>query len=231
MIDERKIELMTRLVDEYISSAHPVGSLLLVERYRLTWSTATIRNEMALLEEAGYMFQPYTSAGRVPTDQGYRLYIEHLKPSRLTPKLTETLEHLFRSLHTIHPTELKKCAHGLSQISGEIAFVASDEGVACSGIAHLASKPEFHDHGFMQDMGLIIDNIEKVVEKLALHLGTSPTLFIGDQRFFSSSCSAVVVSIPFKKTRIIVGLVGPLRMNYAKNIALLTHLHSFTTNH
>jgi len=224
MIDDRKIELMTRLVDEYISSAHPVGSLVLVERYRLTVSSATIRNEMALLEEAGYTYQPYTSAGRVPTERGYQLYIQHMKPSRLSAKYSDQLKEIYSSLKTAHPTELKQLSRALSDLAGEIAFVASHEGVSCSGVAYLCSKPEFRDQEFMKDIGWILDNLEDVIEGIQPHLEKKPVMFVGDPRFFSRNCSVIAIGVPFKKQQMIIGIIGPLRMNYAKNVALLNLL-------
>jgi heat-inducible transcriptional repressor len=77
-LSERKQQILRALVEEYIRSAIPVASDTLVRRYRLNYSSATVRHELAGLEEAGLIFQPHTSAGRVPTDLGYRYFVEHL---------------------------------------------------------------------------------------------------------------------------------------------------------
>jgi heat-inducible transcriptional repressor len=77
-LEERKLEVLRAIVEDYISTEEPVGSKALAERHHLGVSPATIRNDMAVLEEEGYIAQPHTSAGRVPTDKGYRLFVDRL---------------------------------------------------------------------------------------------------------------------------------------------------------
>jgi heat-inducible transcriptional repressor len=78
MLDDRKLEVLRAIVTDYVSSQEPVGSKALVERHDLGVSPATVRNDMAVLEEEGYIAQPHTSAGRIPTDKGYRLFVDRL---------------------------------------------------------------------------------------------------------------------------------------------------------
>ena len=83
MLDDRKLAVLRAIVEDYVSTNEPVGSKALVDRHNLDVSPATIRNDMAVLEEQGYIAQPHTSAGRVPTDKGYRLFVDrlsHMKP-------------------------------------------------------------------------------------------------------------------------------------------------------
>src|SRR5258708_16870993 len=83
MLDDRKLAVLRAIVEDYVSTNEPVGSRALVDRHNLDVSPATIRNDMAVLEEQGYIVQPHTSAGRVPTDKGYRLFVDRL--SAITP--------------------------------------------------------------------------------------------------------------------------------------------------
>ena len=78
MLDDRKLEVLRAIVTDYVASREPVGSKALVERHRLDVSAATVRNDMAALEEEGYITQPHTSAGRIPTDKGYRLFVDRI---------------------------------------------------------------------------------------------------------------------------------------------------------
>ena len=78
MLDDRKLAVLKAIVTDYVSSREPVGSKALVERHKLDVSSATVRNDMAVLEEEGYITQPHTSAGRIPTDKGYRLFVDRL---------------------------------------------------------------------------------------------------------------------------------------------------------
>ncbi|MDO5092745.1 MAG: heat-inducible transcriptional repressor HrcA [Propionibacteriaceae bacterium] len=78
MLDDRKLKVLRAIVTDYVASREPVGSKALVERHHLGVSPATVRNDMAVLEEEGYIEQPHTSAGRIPTDKGYRLFVDRL---------------------------------------------------------------------------------------------------------------------------------------------------------
>ena len=78
MLNDRRRRVLKALVEEYIASAQPVGSRTLVERYELGCSPATVRNELAILEETGFVVQPHVSAGRLPTDTGYRDFVDRL---------------------------------------------------------------------------------------------------------------------------------------------------------
>jgi heat-inducible transcriptional repressor len=78
VLDDRKLAVLRAIVEDYVSTNEPVGSKSLVDRHNLDVSPATIRNDMAVLEEQGYIVQPHTSAGRIPTDQGYRLFVDRL---------------------------------------------------------------------------------------------------------------------------------------------------------
>ncbi|GAA3234999.1 heat-inducible transcriptional repressor HrcA [Actinocorallia longicatena] len=78
MLDDRKLSILRAIVEDYVSTNEPVGSKALAERHALGVSPATVRNDMAVLEEQGYITQPHTSAGRIPTDKGYRLFVDKL---------------------------------------------------------------------------------------------------------------------------------------------------------
>ena len=78
MVEERKLAVLRAIVEDYVATQEPVGSKALVDRHRLGVSPATVRNDMAALEEEGFITQPHTSAGRIPTDKGYRLFVDRL---------------------------------------------------------------------------------------------------------------------------------------------------------
>lgn len=78
MLDKRKKEILQAVIDEYINTAEPVSSATLVNKYELDYSSATVRNELAELEDNGYLDKPHTSSGRVPSEKGYRFYVDEL---------------------------------------------------------------------------------------------------------------------------------------------------------
>ena len=95
-LTDRQQKLLILVIRDYIETAQPVGSKHLVARYRLDLSSATIRNEMSALTEMGYLRQPHTSAGRVPTEEGYRYFVQHLLPDQpLAPTDQRMIQHLF----------------------------------------------------------------------------------------------------------------------------------------
>lgn len=92
-LDDRKLAVLRAIVEDYVATQEPVGSRALVERHQLGVSPATVRNDMAVLEEEGYIRQPHASAGRVPTDRGYRLFVDRLsKVKPLSPAERRAIE-------------------------------------------------------------------------------------------------------------------------------------------
>ncbi|MEK7122914.1 MAG: hypothetical protein AAB855_03600 [Patescibacteria group bacterium] len=219
-MDERKLQLIAKVVDAYISTAHPVGSQVLVQRYRLSWSTATIRNDLLLLEQAGYIFQPHTSAGRVPTHHGYQLYLEHAKTFRLHPSLERSLHEMSQQLTS--SDDLQELCRVLSQLSEEVVFAVTTLGTFITGMRFIAKKPEVVDRAFVSEITAAIDALDTLCDTLALEGFEGVYRAIGDDESFGASCSALVVRIPFQRASAIIGILGPLRMDYGKNIALLT---------
>ena len=100
MLDERKASILRAVVEEYIHTAQPVGSGHVAQARGVQVSSATVRNDMALLEQEGYLRQPHTSAGRVPTDKGYRFFVDELTgPARLDKSSAHQVRHFFDTTH------------------------------------------------------------------------------------------------------------------------------------
>jgi len=123
-LDKRKAFILATVVYEYIATAEPVASQSLTQKYNLGVSSATVRNELAELEAGGYLIQPHTSAGRVPSDAGYRKYVDHLmEPERLGPddrrRIQEELRDASRELDEI----IENTTRMLGRLSKNLAFV------------------------------------------------------------------------------------------------------------
>ncbi|MDI3280366.1 MAG: heat-inducible transcriptional repressor HrcA [Bacillota bacterium] len=117
VLDERKQQILRAVTDDYISTAEPVGSRTIARRYNLGLSPATIRNEMADLEEAGYLQQPHTSAGRIPSEKGYRFYVDELLiPADLDEFEAEIIRRHLRQ----RPHELMALIHQATRLLGEL---------------------------------------------------------------------------------------------------------------
>jgi heat-inducible transcriptional repressor len=117
MLDERKATILGALTEEYIRSGEPVSSRAILDCGHLACSSATIRNELVVLEHEGYIVKPHTSAGRVPTDRGYRYYIDHISPGSLQRSSHSRIEHFFTSMHIEFNRMLKQTSELLSDVA------------------------------------------------------------------------------------------------------------------
>jgi heat-inducible transcriptional repressor len=122
-IDDRKASILRAVVQEYIETAQPVGSAHVARSGRLGVSPATVRNEMAMLEREGFLIHPHTSAGRVPTDKGYRFYVDHLRtpPGPLAPTQKRTVEDFFARAHG----ELEQMLHDTTRLLSNLTDYAA----------------------------------------------------------------------------------------------------------
>ncbi|GAA4551071.1 heat-inducible transcriptional repressor HrcA [Amycolatopsis samaneae] len=121
--DERRFEVLRAIVADYVSNQEPVGSKTIVERHNLGVSSATVRNDMAALEEEGYITQPHTSAGRIPTDKGYRLFVDRL--SEIKPLSTAERRAItnFLDSGTDLDDVLRRSVRLLAQLTRQVAIV------------------------------------------------------------------------------------------------------------
>jgi heat-inducible transcriptional repressor len=123
MLDDRKSAILRELVEEYITTGEPVSSRAILERAQLECSAATVRNELAVLENDGYIMKPHTSAGRVPTDRGYRYFVDHLSPGSLRRRTRDRIETFFASMHAELGRMLKDTSDLLAEITHYPALV------------------------------------------------------------------------------------------------------------
>ncbi|MBI4267100.1 MAG: heat-inducible transcription repressor HrcA [Chloroflexi bacterium] len=131
MLSARTGTILKHIVEQYIDRAAPVPSLNIAHNSELKLSPATIRNEMALLEQEGYLFRPHTSAGSVPSDKGYRYYVELLKGVKLSPAEQRLISHLFHQVEREVDEWLGLAATLLSQLVKNVAVVSIPRPVDC----------------------------------------------------------------------------------------------------
>ncbi len=230
-MESRQAHLLKHLVRLYIASADPISSSALVGiDDELDISSATIRNEMVDLEEEGYVLQPHTSAGRVPTEKGYRFYVENFLEARNL--LHEAEQRLEQAAESGSDTELtlKRVAKTLAELTHEAVIVSPEEDeMYYTGLSYLLSQPEFRAQEHVTSISQLLDQCELVMNELAQVTPLDETrILIGQENPFGESC-ALVVS-PFQQG--FVGVLGPMRMDYDytltlmnKAIALLTSIH------
>jgi heat-inducible transcriptional repressor len=140
MLDERKLAVLRAIVEDYVSTTEPVGSKSLVDRHHLDVSPATIRNDMAVLEEQGFIVQPHTSAGRVPTDKGYRLFVDRL--SQVKPMSTgerRAIEAFLAGAYDLDDVVMRT-VRLLAQLTRQVAVVQYPS-LARSSVRHVELVP------------------------------------------------------------------------------------------
>jgi heat-inducible transcriptional repressor len=139
-LDDRKLEVLRAIVEDYVATQEPVGSKALVERHRLRVSPATVRNDMAVLEEEGYLRQPHTSAGRVPTDRGYRLFVDKLSRIKpMTPAERRAIERFLAGAFDLDDV-VHRTVRLLAQLTRQVAILQYPS-LARSRVRHLELVP------------------------------------------------------------------------------------------
>lgn len=124
MLDDRKTAILRAVVQEYIGSGQPVGSTHVSSGHDINVSSATVRNEMAILEQEGFLTQPHTSAGRVPTDKGYRFFVDHLtQPGRLDDAKVSQVHHFFDGAHGRMEELLARTSHLVAGLTNYASVV------------------------------------------------------------------------------------------------------------
>lgn len=219
-MNERKMALLSQIIKQYIKSATPVGSKLLAGKSSFGLSSATIRNEMAELEKESYITHPHTSAGRIPTVKGYRFYLESIKKGKLSSVEQNHLKKILKKYQSERNEVLiKELAKKIVDLSNNTVLIGfSENNVYYTGIANLFCQPEFRDPERVYNMSLIIDHLDKAMSDIFNQI-KELEIRIGEENPFDQHCSAILT--PWgKKKRGVFGILGPMRMDYEKNLGL-----------
>ncbi|MFA5029446.1 MAG: hypothetical protein WC518_01690 [Patescibacteria group bacterium] len=221
---DRKDNLFKIIVEEYLNSANPVGSSLVVEKYFPDLSSATIRNEMAELEEADLIYQPHTSAGRIPTIKGYQYYLDKfVGAGELNAKQRKNLDKL-RSELKADQESIKVLAKNLAELSREAVLIGfGPQDVYYTGIANLFRQPEFYQQALVYSMSEIIDHLDEVMFKIFTKIDARAKILLGADNPFGEASAVILGQYRLKGQPGLVGILGPSRMNYANNLGLIDY--------
>lgn len=230
-LNERKNSLLSKIIEEYIATAKPVSSKMVVEKYDIDRSSATIRNDMQELEELGYIAQPHTSAGRIPTELGYRYYIAHFMNTQqvLQQKLRLALDQLAGAAKHHDPEQyLKTLAKGIAELSTETVLVSfSPSSFYYTGISNMFHKPEFNNVEVMYSLSELVDHFDEAMQHITQQVVAQQiTICVGEDNPISTDCSALIAA--HGKGAIVI--LGPMRMNYQANYQLLKYAQTLLIN-
>jgi heat-inducible transcriptional repressor len=183
MLDERKAAILRAVVEEYIDTAQPVGSAHVVRAPGVQVSSATVRNDMATLEAEGYLRQPHTSAGRIPTEKGYRFFVDHLgSPGALRGTEAQQVRSFFEHAHV----ELEQMLADTSRLLGDLtSYAGVVVGPAPGADLQIRSVQLV---GLAASAALVVVVLSNgVVEKHTLDLTGSPAADVGEERIAAAS--------------------------------------------
>jgi heat-inducible transcriptional repressor len=231
-LSERQNLILGKIVEDYINSAKPVSSQFLEEEYDFDISPATIRIEMQKLTDGGYLFQPHTSAGRVPTDKAYRLLVDRLfedelskfdiEESDIRDWFEKEIENTFKFIQSL----TKHLALASSALA--LSYLSKEKFLWKEGWEEILKEPEFNEREQVINFTEFLNNFEENIEKIKADSGIK--IYIGKENIFPKAKDFAVISSKFflpEEGETILALLGPKRMAYSKNISLIKSLTEF----
>jgi heat-inducible transcriptional repressor len=219
----RQQQILAAIVETYAHTAEPVGSLTLCEQFGT--SSATIRAEMAFLERQGLIMQPHISAGRVPTDQGYRAYVNALKSgAKHSDTRTErALERRIRGAGEIERA-IKNAVESLAHVTHNLGLGTIAGNLYLSGMASLFQQPEFFGGAQAYEVARLLDSLEEWLQEAAPNDPIS--VYIGRENPIGRASGATLIISRFESPyshRSYIGVLGPTRQNYGPVIGLVEY--------
>ncbi len=231
----RQQDILFAIIEEYAELATPVGSVTLAKLFGV--SSATIRAEMARLEEFGLIAQPHTSAGRIPTDAGYRFYVNHLtehpealeqtistKPSSARESRSNRVLDVRISSQTRADSAIRGAVDSLVELTGNLGLATIGDQLYLAGISRLFTQPEFLDNARVQAVAKLLDNLEPWLKEAAP--GQPLNIFIGQENPIGKSSQVSLIISRFRSPysdRSYIGVLGPTRQNYARAMSLVRY--------
>ena len=219
-ITDRQDQLLKAVIEEYIRTAEPVGSVNLVEKLGLKVSSATVRNEMARLVREGFLKQPHTSAGRVPTTIGYKRYLENLTEEEL-PVLKEVAIKQRLYQERTEPDKLfRAAALSLAEHTGCMAVITAGSGrLFSAGGVNLLDHPEFYDIDVTKIIIGMADReaeLNSLIEKSVVE--KEVRVLLGEELGSEKLADCGFIFSPYSGQRHsgFLGVFGPVRMNFSK---------------
>ncbi len=217
-MEQRLLDLLRLVVEEYVSTGEPVGSQRLVDECRLGVSPATVRNWFAELEKIGCLMQPHTSGGRIPTEKGFQEYVEAFIQRKPAAKRDHDVLAQMLQVPRQDSARLKTLAKLLAERSGQAVVVGLERAdTFYTGLSQLFSQPEFKQWQRVVTLTEILDHLDDVLGALRQTRYEEPRVLLGRACPFGAICGSVVLTVDGA----FIGVLGPLRMNYQHVTSLL----------
>jgi heat-inducible transcriptional repressor len=219
---ERQSAILRAIVEQYAEVASPVGSSLLAKVFGV--SSATIRAEMAELEKLGFITQPHTSAGRIPTDTGYRFYVNHVSEADETPGERRAERALAARVESggMPERSIRNAVDTLVELTHNLGLATIGNQLYMSGLSNLFGQPEFSSGNQAREVAALLDNLEPWLREAAPNKPLS--VYIGSENPVgrNSGCSLIISRFrsPYSDHSYI-GVLGPTRQSYRGTMGLV----------
>lgn len=216
-MDPRLQQLLRLVLQEYVASAEPVGSQYLVDRYTLEVSPATVRNWFAELDELGFLEQPHTSGGRIPTEAAFKQFADEIEPKPAPKRARERLEAAIKKVDD--ERKLKAIARELADLTG-LASIVSMEGsdTFYTGLSQLLAQPEFRNWQNAIHLTGLLEHLDETLAGLKRISFDEPLVLLGEDCPFGPACAAIVAKT---EGGALLGILGPIRMDYQQAMSHL----------
>ena len=225
---DRRKQILEAIIKEHIATGAPVGSSNLVEKYKLDCSSATVRNIMAELEEEGFIRQPHTSAGRVPTEAAYKLYLSEVIGKKKAKKIKDKdLHELDVAMGDTDELAMRDTAKALAALTDSAVFWAFHKNnLYYTGLSNLFQQPEFVNSGLVYNVSSVIDRMDEIIDNIFEKTGTEAQIMIGEENPFGNFCGAILAKYKRGNQSGLFGILGPMRMDYERNLSLVEYILS-----
>jgi len=227
-LNQRQQQILAAIIEQYAEVAAPVGSVMLAKAFKV--SSATIRAEMVRPEEQGFINQPHTSAGRVPTDKGYRYYVNQIQDKfnsneselEVNDRSSQIIDRRIRQAGEPEQA-IRSAVESLSQMTQNLGLATIGSNLYMSGLGRLFNQPEFLD-GDPRKVANLLDNLEPWLREAAPNKPLN--VYIGHENPIgkTSKCTLVISRFrsPYSDSSY-VGVLDPTRQSYREVMALVTH--------
>lgn len=221
---DRQAKILATIIEQYAEVAAPVGSVMLAKLFDV--SSATIRNEMAELERDGFIKQPHTSAGRIPTDKGYRFYVNNLaapdhKEAKIDSRNTKAIA--TRVSHSGEPAQaIKSAVDSLVQLTHNLGLATIGNQLYVAGYSNLFGQPEFLDPLHSREVARLLDNLEPWLREAAPNEALN--VYIGTENPIGRSAGVSLIISRYRSPysdSSYIGVLGPTRQSYRSVMGLV----------
>lgn len=231
-LSERQIKLLDAIINEYVETAEPVGSQILTQKYNLGVSSATIRNEMARLTNEGYLGKPHASAGRIPTDLGFRFFIKNIMQEKEIPVVSEVAikQRLWPQRHDLSNL-LNQTAQSMAEETKNLSLVLTDEGrLYTAGASYVLRHPEFYDIDLTRSVLEMLDRVEIFTGIFSRVFNEQEFgILLGKESGVPGLGNCGMIFSRFSMPRGqggYLGILGPTRLNYAGVVPMVKYFAS-----